>query len=392
MAWAARVYSCFALALLGWGIAVQTYFPTPTKQPAFTSCAPAGSTICWAEDKLLGPLRRYDVYWYIGIAERGYGQRKGDTAFHPLYPALMAGVGRLLGGHYLLGGWVVAQICCIGMLTVLPRLIALDDDSVIARRAPLLMLASPLGFAFLIPYTESLLVLCLASAIYAARTRRWILAGLAGAGAALTKQPGAVVALPLIMILWEQHGAAIRAGQWRDLLRPAAGMALIPLALGGWIVYRASLGDVHFDWTEPRSAISALLVTPSYAEVWTETFELPWVPFTHAVHALATAPYFYLAFNVTIMLILLGVALASLWRAPRSIAPLTAALVLLNLSIDYPTWPYMGIIRRFTIIYPIFVQAARWTRRPLAWATLILLSLLMWLYVSAAYVHNAFVP
>ena len=45
---------------------------------------------------------RWDSVHFLRIAEHGYSA--SEAAFYPLYPALVAGVGRALGGHYVLGG------------------------------------------------------------------------------------------------------------------------------------------------------------------------------------------------------------------------------------------------------------------------------------------------
>jgi hypothetical protein len=118
------------------------------------------------------------------VAEQGYSYRLGSTAFHPLYPLLIGGLGRMLGGNYLLAGWLVAQICCVAMLALLYTLVLLDYDQGVAQQTTLLLIGSPLGFIFLVPYAESLLLLCIVGAFYAARRGRWLLAGLAGASAA----------------------------------------------------------------------------------------------------------------------------------------------------------------------------------------------------------------
>ena len=96
------------------------------------------------------------------------------------------------------------------MLALLYRLVALDDDEATAQRTTLFLIGSPLGFSFLLPYTESLLLLSIVAALYAARRGRWWLAGAAGGAAALTKQLGVVVVLPLLWELWQQHRNAVR--------------------------------------------------------------------------------------------------------------------------------------------------------------------------------------
>jgi hypothetical protein len=64
----------------------------------------------------------------------------------------------------------------------------------------------------------------------------------------------------------------------------------------------------------------------------------------------------------------------------------------MNLSIVYPLWPYMGIIRRFTIIFPMFVQLAVWGRSRAVTALVLAVNTLLWVLISSMYVRNAFVP
>jgi hypothetical protein len=390
--WVLRLYAGYVALFTCWAAWVSSAFPRFAEEarlPVWPPSAPLGA---WLERVVLLPLYRYDVIWYVGIAEHGYGHRPGDTAFHPLYPLLAGLLGRLLGGHYLLAAWVVAQVCCVAMLALLYRLVLLDEEEAVARRATLLLLGSPLGFAFLLPYTESLLLLGIVGALYAARHGRWWLAGLAGGAAALTKQPGAVVLLPLLWELWRERRGAVRAYGIRSLLRPLAGLALTPLALLAWIVYRAGRGDVAFSWRDPASLVGALLVTPTYKEVWGEYFSWPWVNMQFALAQLQERPYFYLIANVFVMLLMLALTLYCVARMRPPYAIYSLALALMNLSIVYPLWPYMGIIRRFTIVFPLFIQLARWCRRPALAALALGVSTLLWVLFSAMYVRNAFVP
>jgi len=390
--WALRLYAGYCALFVIWNAWVSSVYPKWLEEASVAVWPPSAPLWTWLERVLLLPLLRYDVIWYIGIAQHGYGHRPGDTAFHPLYPLLTGLLGRMFGGEYLLAAWLIAQVCCVTMLALLYRLVALDDDEATAQRTTLFLIGSPLGFSFLLPYTESLLLLSIVAALYAARCGRWWLAGAAGGAAALTKQPGVVVVLPLLWELWQQHRDAARIHGLRVLSSPLAGLALTPLALLGWIIYRATLGDVAFLWYRPDTLISALLVTPSYADVWGETFSWPWVNFGYALDQLRQRPYFYLLLNVLVMLIMLALTLAAAVRVRRSYAIYSLTLAALNLSIVYPLWPYMGIIRRFTIIFPLFIQLARWARSPVVlWLTLGC-NALLWALIASMYVRNAFVP
>lgn len=390
--WALRLYAGYSALFIIWNAWVSSVYPKWGEEASVAVWFPSAPVGTWLERVVLLPLLRYDVLWYVGIAQHGYGHRPGDTAFHPLYPLLIGVLGRFLGGAYLLAAWLIAQVCCVALLAMLYRLVTLDDDDATAQRTTLFLIGSPLGFSFLLPYTESLLLLSIVAAWYAGRKGRWWLAGAAGGAAALTKQPGVVVVAPLLWELWQQYRVTVRTMGARALIRPLAGLSLTPAALLGWIVYRATLGDVAFSWREPGTLVSALLVTPSYADVWGETFSWPWVNFGYALNQLREHPYFYLLLNLMVMLIMLALTLASAARVRRSYAIYSLTLAAMNLAIVYPLWPYMGIIRRFTIIFPMFIQLARWGRSPaVLWPTLIC-NAILWTLIASMYVRNAFVP
>jgi len=390
--WALKLFLGYRVLFTLWTAWVSNRFPYYA-QERLVSAWPGGAPLdLWLRRVLLWPSVRYDVIWYMGIAEHGYAYKVGSTAFHPLYPLLMGVLGRLLGGHYLLAGWLIAQVCCVLMLVLLFRLVLLDYDQGVARRTTLFLLGSPLGFSFLLPYTESLLLLCIVGAFYAARQGRWWLAGLAGAGAALTKQPGVIVLLPLLWELWRQRREQIQARDLRALIRPLLGLALTPLGLLAFLAYRATLGDVKISLSDPSSFIGAFLVTPSYQQTWGEYFSWPWVNLLFALERLRTAPYFYLVINTFVMLIMVVLVCYSLTRLRRSYSIYSLLIMLMNLSIVYPLWPYMGIIRRFTIIFPLFIQLAVWGRSRLFTLLILVCNTLLWVFISEAYVRNAFVP
>jgi hypothetical protein len=390
--WALTLFTGYRVLFSFWAAWVSSAYPKFAEEAAITIWPINATVDSWLQRVLFWPVARYDVLWYVGIAEHGYGYRPGSTAFHPLYPLLTGLIGRVLGGNYLLAGWLIAQVCCVAMLALLYRLVLMDYEPAVARRTTLFLIGSPLGFAFLLPYTESLLLLCIIGAFYAARRNRWWLAGLAGAGAALTKQPGVMVALPLAWELWQQQREHLLAHRSRQVLRPLLGLALIPLGLLAFLAYRATLGDVRFDLADPSSWVGSLLVTPSYQDVWGEYFSWPWVNFVLALEQMRSAPYFYLVLNTFLMLIMAVLVCYSLRYQRFSYSIYSALLLIMNLSIVYPWWPYMGILRRFTIIFPLFIQLAVAGRSRVVTGLILLCNTVLWVYISEAYIRNAFVP
>jgi len=390
--WALQLFLGYRVLFSIWATWVSAARPHFAEEAAMAIWPINAPLDYWLQRVLLWPSARYDVLWYVGIAEHGYAYHVGSTAFHPLYPLLMGLLGRVLGGNYLLAGWLIAQVCCVAMLAVLYRLVLLDHDAGVARRTTLFLLGSPLGFAFLLPYSESLLLLCIAGALYAARRGRWWLAGLAGAAAALTKQPGAVVVLPLAWELWVQQREQIRARVFRPLLRPLLGLALVPLGLLVFLVYRATRGDVSFSWSDPHSLVAALLVTPSYQDVWEHYFTWPWTSLQFVAERLQTAPTFYLQLSTFLMLIMALVTCYGVLRLRRSYAIYSVVLLVMNLSIVYPLVPFISVVRRFTIIFPLFIQLAIWGRSRVLTALILIFSTFLWVLIGEMYVRNAFIP
>jgi hypothetical protein len=390
--WALTLFFGYRLLWSFWAVWVSSVYPfTPVEQivPVWPISAPFG---VWLERVLLWPAARYDVFWNIGIAEQGYAYHIGSTAFHPLYPLLISVAGRAFGGDYLLAGWLIAQACCVAMLALLYKLVLLDYDEGVASRATLFLIGSPLGFTLLIPYAESLLLLCIVGALYAARLRRWWLAGLLGAGAALTKQPGVIVVLPLLWELWRAHGDDLRARRFRPLVGPLLALALVPLGLLAYLIYRATLGDAEFSWSNPSTLIWALLVTPSYDRVWDHHFTFPWVSLQLAIDRLRTAPFFYLILNMFAMLIMAVIVCYSALRQRGSYVLYSLCLLIMNLSIVYPLIPYISVVRRFLIIFPLFIQLALWGRSPRVAALILFCNTVLWVYISEAYVRFAYIP
>jgi hypothetical protein len=381
-----RVLLCVWAA---WVSSVYPYNAIEKTIPIWPILSPLG---LWVERVLLWPVARYDVFWNIGIAEHGYAYRLGSTAFHPLYPLLIGVLGRIFGGHYLFAGWVIAQVCCVALLALLYKLVLLDYDEGVARRTALFLLGSPLGFVLLVPYAESLLLLCIVGSLYAARLRRWWLAGLLGASAALTKQPGIVVLLPLAWEVWRVHRDDVRVRQFRPLLRPLLGLLLVPLGLLTYLIYRAMLGDAEFSWSNPSTLIWALLVTPSYDRVWDHHFSFPWVSLQIAIDRLRTAPFFYLILNMFVMLMMAIIICYSALRQRGSYVLYSLCLLIMNLSIVYPLIPYISVVRRFLIIFPLFIQLAVWGRSPRLCALILFCNTLLWVYISEAYVRFAYIP
>ncbi len=179
-------------------------------------------------------LCRRDSGWYLDIAERGYSRATNDqhqcnAAFFPLYPTLISLPSTLFGGGELttlFAGIVVANASLLVGLVYLTALIRMDFDSGVAARAATYVLAFPTTIFLSAIYAESLFFVVSTAAFYYARKNKWLTAALAASMATLTRPPGFLLFLVLLLEYGYQRDYA-----WKRLRWDVAYLALIPLSL-----------------------------------------------------------------------------------------------------------------------------------------------------------------
>ena len=168
-----------------------------------------------------------DATHYIYIAEHGYaraGEEINKIVFFPLYPLLIGGLGRILGGHFALAGVIISQACYGASVVVMRKLAKLDCPH--PGTAILAYLLYPLGFFSLGVFTEGLFLLLTILGLYLIRTRRWLAAGAVSLLCALTRTQGVLLLFPFIYCAWQD--CRERGWNWRHLalLCPLAGYGI----------------------------------------------------------------------------------------------------------------------------------------------------------------------
>jgi Mannosyltransferase (PIG-V) len=182
-------------------------------------------------DVLAAPAVRWDSIHYLAIAQHGYA-RPGDAVFFPLYPLAIRALAFVVGSEPV-AAVVISALSFAAALGVLHRLTELELGRSAADGAVLLLAFAPLSFFFTAVYTESLFLALSLSCVYAARRERWVLAGVLGALAAITRVTGVVLVLPL---------AIMRLGRTRALERGLACALAAPAALAGYLAFTAAKG------------------------------------------------------------------------------------------------------------------------------------------------------
>jgi hypothetical protein len=332
---------------------------------------------------LVGPTARWDSVWYLSIAQHGYGDKvdHAQVAFYPLYPLLMTGLGRIVGSP-LVAGILVSLACFMGALVLLHRLTALELGLRDARSTLLLVAFFPTAFFFSAVYSESLFLLVTVGAFLAARRGRWEWAGLLGALAALTRNSGVLLLVPLVLLFLygpraDREPVPLAAGAGlRARLRPRyplapqlLWLALVPAGLGLYLAWSAyTFGDA---------------LAPYHAQaLWLRHFEplgaaaggvrAAWLGLRQIVHGSATPRYFgenggdpfqvagdslmLLGFLVFSLVALAGV----LRRLPFAYGAYVAVALAMTLSYPLDAQPLMSLPRYVVVLFPMQMWLARW--------------------------------
>lgn len=141
-----------------------------------------------------------DVWLYLDIAATGYRQigYLGNYGWFPGFPMAVHFFSATI--NPMVNALLVTNLALLLALAVWWRLMRLDHSSDYAWRSVVFLLAFPSAFYFCAPLSESLYLCFSLGAFWAARSQRWLLAGILGAGAAGTRWVG----LWLIpSLLWE---------------------------------------------------------------------------------------------------------------------------------------------------------------------------------------------
>jgi dolichyl-phosphate-mannose-protein mannosyltransferase len=222
---------------------------------------------------------RWDALNYQKLAQYGYSAT-GETApllvFFPLYPWTV----RLFAfatHDYLLSAFLVSGLASIAAAILLKRLVEFEYSRELAGRAVWFLLIFPTSYFLHIGYTESTFLMLALSCVLAARKQRWMLAGIFGALACLTRLNGLVL-IPALVVEAAHQYRTMRRWQWQWFW-----IGAVALGFGGYLLLNKSItGDAfaflaiqhqHFNkslawpWTGILSTFNAMVRPPSEAEM-----------------------------------------------------------------------------------------------------------------------------
>jgi hypothetical protein len=233
-----------ALAVLALGAGV--FLPAIARNAA-APYTPAGLNF-WG-DRLLGVWSHWDGEWFLYVAQVGYRSSDPTTPFFPLYPSLVRISAFILGGNYVLAGVLVSALIALALFVLFYELVKFDFGRDIGERAALYLAVFPSSFFLAAIYSEGLfLALAVGAFLAVRRYANWWLAGILIGLAAITRNMGILLLVPLGWEWWRQHrtnamqlnffGKIKLEFRWRQM-QPLASLifvALPVLMLGGWVL------------------------------------------------------------------------------------------------------------------------------------------------------------
>lgn len=348
---------------------------------------PAGPVGAWLEKVLLTPWFHYDAHFYVDIAVHGYAQ-PGTAGFYPV-TSLLLRAATFLVHPPMTAAMLLNLLLQLALLVVMYRFIQEEFSASTARWSVLGLLTFPLAFLLAVPYSETTFMLASVVALWAGSRRRWLVAAIAAALAAGTRQPGLFLlpALGLEWLIW-----AIRE---RRLLAWASGLflGLIPVLPLSFTFYLYSLGFVHGSLLQPLQLV--LAVVEIQDRYWYSRFVMPWRTMELIARDLGHSRLLAIDLFWGVLLTALVLLSLRLWRRPEIVA---YALLLL-----FFTWtkvvgpPSSSVIqslpRRLLVILPLYPVVGAWLERHrLARVAWFPLAVLLFLAQSAMYIRNTWIP
>jgi hypothetical protein len=304
-----------------------------------------------SENPLLAVWGRWDAEHYLGIARSGYSGT--EAAFFPLYPLLIRIVGTFTGSE-LIAGLIVSNTASFFALLYLYKLVEHEYNRHVAQRAIFFVSIFPTAIFFTAVYSESLFLFLTVASFYYVRERRWLLAGLFGFFAALTRSEGVLLLAPLFIewVIAAKEGGREFFRYWiDDVVKPLIGMALVPFGLAVYMGYLWVLNGDPLRFSHVQTH-------------WGRHFAPPWVSisntFTKIAHAHAEQTVATESLELAFTALMLIVLIAGLRRLRLSYIVYMALSIVIPMS----TSSLMSMPRFALVLFPMFALFALWGSRP----------------------------
>lgn len=323
----------------------------------------------------------FDSGFYLTIAHDGYWgahtlHAQSNWGFFPFYPLVIRLVALPLGSAwstYQIVGIFVSNSAALIAAIYLYKLTTKEFNHAIATRAVFYLGLFPMSFYLSAVYPESLFLALSIGCIYYARLRRWWLAGLLGALAALTRPSGVLLVVALAWEYWNvlgdnaaplKHstgfvtsiGEWLRSrfiGLWRSLSawRTWGGfvaLALVPVALMLFMIYAK--------WKV--GAYTAYFMTQHYG--WNHYLSNPIFLVLYMLqHPSPATPYDWNFYSLNIFSTLIFICL--LVPVFRKLPAIYGIVMLVFIMLPLTTGKMDSVTRYYFTLFPIYMLLAWWS-------------------------------
>jgi len=318
---------------------------------------------------------RWDAVWYIAIVRDGYDATGRGATFYPGYPIVARAVDRASPLGPTTAALVVSNVSFFGALVVLYALTRREFSEQLARRTVVLVAIFPTSFFFLAPYSESLFLLSTLLSFWWARRDRWVLAGLAGAVAAITRSIGIVLIPCLLLEAFSKrpHAAALRTRVLGSLVP-----MLSPVAYALWWLGRT--GDA---------------LQPLHAQAsWMRSLTFPVFTLANAIalgsRGIGDPVGIYWTGDLLLTAALL-VPLTIAWRRlPLPYLTYASLSFLVPLTLPLSARPLVSVPRYEIVVFPAFWALALLTDRPVLRRVVLVLSTAGFVIAALAFMNWGF--
>ena len=305
---------------------------------------------------------RWDSDWYLRVAHGGYdGAPSSTPAFFPLYPGLVALLGRILLGNFVLAGVLISLAAGACAFVLLYRLARQRLGLAGAWRAVLYLALFPTALFLQAVYSESLYLALVLAAFVLAERGRFLGAG-AVAGLAMLTRPVGLALLPALAFLaWRAEDRR------RELLRLSVSLpiaAAYPVLLAIWT--QEPLGFLRAQdgiWQRELSWFGPL------GGLWHG------IAILFADRSLHDTVINLSQLGYTILFVVLAVVV---WRRfGPAYGLFTAGSLAIPLSFPSERWPLLSMSRFGLVIFPLVLALAALGDRPRVHAAILGLSVVL---------------
>lgn len=210
-----------------------------------------------------------DVRHYINIAENAY-QTTGDArlslVFFPFYPMMIRLVHIMTGLEYYVSASVVSLVSALGATFMLYKLAMLDYGKKVAYDVSRFFLIFPFTFFIFTRMSEALYLCLLFSCVYCLRKKFYICAGLLGYMTALTRLPGLLTGVIMLVEFFYDVAADVKNKTFKltNYIKQLVMMVLTAMGFVTYLIINYVLYKTPFKFLEYQR------------EHWSQTFTNPY--------------------------------------------------------------------------------------------------------------------